>query len=227
MSKVGLLVIATNKYISFVQPLLMSADYWFLKNHDVTYFIFTNRDISSIKSNRKIVKIDTKHNVWPWMTLGRYKIFDNSKEKLSEMDYLYYCDADMLFAGNVGDEILDDRVATQHPGHYGRRGTPETNTNSLACVHEHEDMQYFAGGFNGGKSSVFLEMSKKLSDNIDDDFSRNIIAVWHDESHINRYLIDNPPTKILNPSYCYPESWNIPFEKRLLALDKNNLEIRN
>jgi histo-blood group ABO system transferase len=88
-------------------------------------------------------------------------------------------------------------------------------------------MQYFAGGFNGGTSLEYLKMAKKISENIIDDFNRGFIAIWHDESHLNRYFIDNPPTKILNPSYCYPENWNIPFERKLLALDKNHSEIRS
>ena len=33
-------------------------------------------------------------------------------------------------------------------------------------------------------------------------------------------------TVILDPSYCYPESWDLPFPKRLLALDKHHEEIR-
>jgi len=41
---------------------------------------------------------------------------------------------------------------------------------------------------------------------------------------MNRYFIDNKPTKILDPSYCYPESWSIPFGRRLLALVKDNVE---
>jgi hypothetical protein len=44
---------------------------------------------------------------------------------------------------------------------------------------------------------------------------------------MNRYFIDNQPTKILDPSYCYPESWNIPFNKKLLALDKNHSDVRS
>lgn len=224
--KVGLLVICTNKYIRFLQPLIEGADKYFLPNQEVTYFVFTDRPIE-IESSRQIVRIETEHKPWPWMTLGRYKIFQNSKDLLQEMDYLYYCDADMKFVSEVGDEILENRVATQHPGYYGRRGTPEVNPQSLACVYPDEHMEYFAGGFNGGTSEEYLKMARILSTNIDIDYSRDLIAIWHDESHLNRYFIDYPPTKILNPSYCYPESWDIPFEKKLLALDKTHSEIRN
>jgi histo-blood group ABO system transferase len=67
-------------------------------------------------------------------------------------------------------------------------------------------MQYFAGGFNGGSKHEYLKMSKELSDNIDEDFNNGIIAVWHDESHMNRYFINNPPTKILGVEYCTPSN---------------------
>lgn len=226
MKNVGLLIIATNKYISFLKNLLESADKFFLKNQNVTYFVFTDQDIK-IDSTRNIVFVKTEHKQWPWMTLGRYKIFDTNKDTLSKMDYLYYCDSDMLFVDDVGDEILCERVATQHPCLYGTRGTPETNPNSLACVHPHENMQYFAGGFNGGSSYEYLKMANIISNNIDIDYNNGIIAVWHDESHMNRYFIDNPPTKILTPSYCYAEDIPAPYHPRLLALKKNHYEMRN
>lgn len=225
--KIGLLIIATNKYTQFLHSLIESADNFFFKESDVdvTYFIFTNKEIQ-INSSRNIEFINVEHKEWPWMTLGRYQIFSESSDILSKMDYLYYCDADMKFEGEVGNEIISDRVATQHPGYYGKRGTPEERYESLAYVSKNEDMQYFAGGFNGGSSKEFLKMSKIISENINIDYSNGIIAIWHDESHMNRYFIDNKPTKILTPSYCYGESMNIPFERKLIALDKNHEEIR-
>jgi histo-blood group ABO system transferase len=225
-NKIGLLIIATNKYIRFLDDLISSADKFFCRNEEVTYFIFTDKDIN-IVSNRNIKFTKINHKEWPFMTLERYKIFDNNKEFLSEMDYLFYCDADMRFVNYVSEEILGERVGTMHPAFIGNKGTVETNPNSLAYVCEQEGLQYFAGGFNGGTSYEYLKMANKISKNIQKDLNNNIIAIWHDESHLNRYFIDNPPTIILNPSYCYPESWNIPFTKKLLALDKNHQEIRN
>lgn len=220
--KVGLLIIATNKYIEFLQPLITSADKWFLNGQEVTYFVFTNQNIE-IETNRKVIMTHVEHKSWPWMTLGRYHIFSNNKDLFSDIDYLYYCDADMLFVGEVGNEILGDLVATQHHGFFEKRGTPETNPKSLACVYPNENMQYFCGGFNGGSCKEYLKMSEQISHNIDIDFKNDIIAIWHDESHINRYFIDNRPTKILSPSYCYHQAvTHSPFERKILALTKNN-----
>ena len=227
-AKVGLLIIATNKYQKFLQPLIDSADKFFLSsNLSVDYFIFTD-SLCDIRNSKRVVNfILTKHEPWPWMTLGRYHIFNKNKPQLSKRDYLFYCDADMLFCDHVGTEILSDLVATQHPGYYGSRGTPETNPDSSAYVSESEPMQYFAGGFNGGTSSSFLSMASTISNNINKDLDKKYTAIWHDESHLNRYMIDNQPTQILDPGYCFGESIRPPFRPRLIALDKNHNEIRN
>lgn len=229
--KIGLLIIATNKYVEFLSPLIQSADKFFLQGHDVTYFIFSNLKVN-IASNRNIVQIHTEHKEWPWMTLGRYKIFSQNNEQLSKMDYLYYCDVDMRFVDYAGDEILGERVGTVHPGFYHNPNSSnvalEKRPESLAYLPPNTIKNYYAGGFNGGISSEFLKMSSIISNNIDIDLSKhNIIAEWHDESHMNNYFFKTPPTVHLSPSYCYPESWSLPFKKILLALDKNHNEIRS
>jgi histo-blood group ABO system transferase len=232
MNKIGLLIICTNKYLSFLENLIKSADNNFLKNQDVTYFVFTNKDVN-VESKRNIITIPVEHKEWPWMTLGRYKIFSENSDSLSEMDYLFYCDVDMLFVNEIGDEILGDLVGTLHHGYYGvsksgLSGTIESNQNSLAYINPESIERYFAGGFNGGKSDRFLTMAKVLSSNIETDFNNGIIAVWHDETHLNKYFVDNKPEIILSPSYCYYEnSGDNRFEQKLVALIKKHDEIRN
>lgn len=225
-AQIGLLIMATGKYTYFVPPLIKSAEKHFCTNHDVTYFIFTDGQIESIPSAH-IITIYEKRLGWPFDSMMRYHVYAKHKDLLSAQDYLFACDADMLFVDKVGDEILGKRVATQHPGFIGKRGSYETNVLSTACVLPHEGEHYFAGGFYGGSTVDFFKILDTNIRNIDDDYSRGLIAVWHDESHWNRYCIDNPPTVILNPAYCYPESWNLPYPKKLLALDKNHQEFRN
>lgn len=231
---IGLLVIATKKYINFIPPLFESADKFFLKNKNVTYFLFTDHE-GPVVGPRPCVQFNVPHKPWPWMTLERYKIFTQHQDDLKKMDFLYYCDADMLFAGEVGDEILGDRVATDHPGCllFNPRGNPESNPESTACIGEDEEIPgiYKCGGFNGGSSEEFLKMSNTLSHNIDKDLEKNIIAEWHDESHFNRYMIDHPPTLVLPPSYCFAQCYTSQlleygFTPKLIALDKNHDEIR-
>ncbi len=217
--KVGLLIVATGKYIEFVEPLLDSADKYFCPDHEVTYFIFTDGELPE-RSNVKMLY--QKRLGWPLDTLMRLSIYYQHRDALQDMDYIFATDADMRFVDIVEDEILSDRVATQHPGFVGRRGSYEKRSISTSYVAPKEGRTYFAGGFNGGSKDEFLKMARTITENIQKDLQIGIIAVWHDESHINRYFIDNPPTCILSPSYCYPESWKLPYERRLLALDKNH-----
>lgn len=220
---IGLLVVATGKYIQFVPPLIDSAKKHFCTNHDVNFFVFTDQELASMKH---VTRVEQARMGWPYDTMNRYHVYYKNKELFSSMDYLFALDADMLFVADVGDEILGELVATLHPGFIGKRGSYETNRKSRAFVRSNEGTYYFAGGFYGGlKESVFKVFETNIQ-NIDRDLQRGIIAVWHDESHWNRYCIDHPPTVILNPSYCYPESWDLPYPKKLLALDKNHREFQ-
>jgi len=221
--KVGLCIVATGRYYTFAQQLIVSARKHFCKNHNVTYFVFTDGPIMQAPD---VVKIYQKRLGWPYDTLMRDVIYDQYKEKLGQMDYLFATDADMLFVANVGDEVLTSLVATQHPGYIGHRGTYERNQISTAYVRDNEGTYYFAGGFYGGTSQEFLKMVAVITDNIKKDLEKDFIAVWHDESHKNRYFIDNPPTLVLSPSYCYPENWKLPYHKKLLALDKDHAKLR-
>lgn len=220
---IGLLVVATGKYVSFIPPLIQSADQFFCKEHRVTFFIFTD---SALQSADHIVPIYQERLGWPYDTMMRYHIYHHNRAYFEEQDYLFACDADMLFAGEVGNEILGERVATIHPGFVNQRGSYETNPMSLACVYPNEGKYYYAGGFYGGSKEEMMNIAKTNAQKIDQDLQNGMIAVWHDESHWNRYCIDHPPTVILSPSYCYPESWHLPYEKKILALDKNHSEFR-
>ena len=233
--KICILNIATNKYIQFVEQLLNSVEENFLNGHEISALVFTNHEVEEISENVKISQIE--HEPWPIPTLKRYHYFVKEKEYISQFDYCFYMDVDMRIEDKVGDEVLGDLVATQHPGFWFK--TPdqfsyERRSQSTAYVPYGEGKMYYAGGFNGGKPEHFLKMSQTIVENVEKDFEHNVIALWHDESHMNRYLIDNPPTLELTPSYCYPEAvrfntagWNVPFDPKIVALEKNHSQFRS
>ena len=233
--KICILNIATNKYIKFVEQLLDSIEENFLNGHDISALVFTNHEIEETSNNVKISQIE--HEPWPIPTLKRYHYFIKEKEYISQFDYCFYMDVDMRIVDKVGEEIFGDLVATQHPGFWWKNNNQfsyERRPQSTAYIPYGEGKMYYAGGFNGGKPEHFLKMSQQIVDNVEKDFKNGIIAVWHDESHMNRYLLDNPPTLELTPSYCFPEAvdynpqgWNVPFERKILALEKNYAEVRS
>ncbi|HKJ23773.1 MAG TPA: hypothetical protein VKB65_03060 [Myxococcota bacterium] len=106
-----------------------------------------------------------------------------------------------------------------------RRGAYETRPESTACVARHEGRVYLMGGFYGGRTAAFLAMAERIRADVDRDAARGITAVWHDESHLNRYLIDHPP-RVLTPSHGFPEGWDLPFPPRIVLLDKDHAAMR-
>lgn len=231
--KIGLINIATNRYMEFAENLYNSADKFFLSNegYEVHYFLFTNLP-GKIKRDNLIVT-NQEHYPWPGMTLRRYEIFCKNEDILSDMDYLYYCDIDMLFEGYIGNEIIGESVGTIHPGFWNAPVhimSYDRNPLSKAYVPFTEGKRYYAGGFNGGTSNNFLKMADTIYRNIEEDQKIGYVAQWHDESHLNRYFIDNPPEITLDPSYCFPKDavWaqNHPYResRKLCALEKNHSE---
>jgi len=232
--KIGLCVTATNKYIKFVTPLLRTARILFLKDHEVHFFIFTDQKFN-FDPRTNVIKVP--HTPWPFSTMMRFAFYLENREALNDMDYLYACDADMLFMAKVSEEIISERVGVLHPFFWNdqEKGKLQYDKNpiSKAFVNDNEGSHYFAGGFYGGKKEEFFKLLETVVNNIYQDLKLNYVAKWHDESHLNRYFIDNPPTKVLESSYCYPQFFfNHPqkdfnFKRILVALNKNHHEFQN
>lgn len=213
--RIGLIVIATNRYIEFVPNLISSVKQNFLKNHEVEIFLFTNQTFVD-----DVTIIQTDHKPWPWMTLGRYHLIKTLK-KYPKKDYYYYIDADMLVIDEVGEEIFGNRVAAIHGKFKKKPGNFDRNPLSLAYVPIEITNPYFCGGFQGG--SNYLEDAEELAIRIDNDFNNGVIAAWHDESHWNRFCLDYAPDIILPHHYCSQKE----KDAKILIVKKDTLAIRS
>ena len=230
--KILILTIATNKYIQFVERLYDNIEDNFLNGHEIQGLLFTDHEVET-SDNIKVSQIE--HEDWPMPTLKRYNYFVKEKDYISKFDYCFYFDVDMGIVSSVGDEVLSDLVATMHPyqSFYPKeQRTYDRNSKSLAYVPiGGEGEQYYAGGFNGGSTKRFLEMAEVLADRVTKDLENGVIALWHDESQMNRYLIDNPPTLSLTPSYCFAEEQmqnsDYPYKAKIIALKKDHNELRS
>lgn len=195
-----LVVIATgDKYRQHAKKFIASAKQFFVP-HDVVLFTDNPSEFDMP------IKIQRENFGYPRATLMRYHAMCEVQETLSKYDYIFYSDADMLFVVPVAeDEVFSDGItATEHPGYVGQPGTPENRELSRAYLPAVRT--YFCGGFNGGTSAAFLQMAETIKQNVDIDDANGIVAIWHDESHLNRYLYDHPPARVLTPSFCYPQS---------------------
>lgn len=240
---VNLLLIATNKYTRFLKPLIDSCEKYFLKDCRVNYFVFTDRmsevsQLISLPPGENSINIcNVEHKPWPYATLHRFTFFRQYIDMLQKADYSFYMDVDCLVTSPINSDILSERTAVQHCGYVEERGTYEERKESCAYVGPNEGTVYYGGGFWGFSTAEFKVFLDKCIDMLNKDHANGIVPVWHDESILNRYLIDNPPIKTLTPSYHYPENHDHIYGKwkakgklyscKILLLSKNHEELRS
>lgn len=225
--KIGILYICTGKYDRFFRDFYESAEKFFLSQAEKTYYVWTDSN-DAIFNNKNVVKIHQDKLGWPYDTMMRFKMFDGAKELLKNEDYVFFLNANMKFLAPVDEEILPKEndnylAAVLHATFYGTgiRGTFENRSESTACITDAENPSYFQGCFFGGRTPEFLEMNETCKVNVEKDLENKLIAIWHDESHMNKYFSQKIPKK-LHPGYAYPEMLNLHYPKFILQLEKRN-----
>ena len=88
----------------------------------------------------------------------------------------------------------------------GGIGSWEENTDSLSFVPRRKRGFYVCGATWLGKKQAILDLCHVLSERTYNDLSRNKIARFHDESHLNWYAA-NHEVKLLSPEYCYEKTY--------------------
>lgn len=233
--RIGILYICTGKYDIFWENFYLSAERYFMQKPDMTreYYVFTDSvSLFGERENLHIHKIEQKNLGWPNNTLKRFHIFLHIKERLlQETDFLFFCNANLSFQLPVNEEILppfnsNGLVGTLHPGFYNVSNidfTYERNPQSTAYIAKGSGEHYYAGGFSGGRTEAYIQLCETIKAQVDRDETNNLVAIWHDESHINRYFLNYPPMT-LSPAYLYPEGWTLPFDEKIMIRDKNKKE---
>lgn len=228
--KIAILYICTGKYNQFFDGFYKSCETYFMKGlADVEYFVFTDDMGLSQEQNVHLVKKECEG--FPKDSLFRFDMFLQVKKELETFDYIYFLNSNAEFRDYVGKEILPDDSGLVAALWIARKRQPswmlpyERNKKSTAYIAPHQSpYQYFMGGINGGTSLAYMEMIETLAKNIRKDYDNGIVAIVHDESHINKYLRTNR-CKILGDEYCYPEEWvKDGFRPKMVFRDKVKLD---
>ncbi len=226
MTKIAILYICTGRYAQFFDGFYESAEKYLLQGMEKRYFVFTDQEQLTKAENVELLIRPCRG--FPEDSLLRFDRFLEIREQLEEYDYTFFFNANMRFVGPVGEELLEDRLtAVLHPGYYDKpvwRYPYERNKQSKAYIPANEDnYHYYMGSLNGGKTEDYLSLIETCSKQIHDDLEKGIIACYHDESHLNHYLRHHH-CKPLSPSYAYIEGKDLPFEPKILLLDKTKID---
>lgn len=207
--KVAVLYIAIGRYIVFWDNFYKEMEKNFLPDAAVTYFVWTDDKTKSFPKN--VVKIKQENLGWPKNTLMRFQMFESQKERLKEYDYIYFMNANMMPVDKIGSEIFpsenQELMVITHPGYYKKSKDTfpyDRNKDTEAYIPRGQGNMYAMGGFNGGTGPAFVKLIEKLNTAIKKDKEKGVMPVWHDESYLNKYILDKNPL-VLSPSYGYPE----------------------
>ena len=192
----ALIVMATGQYNPYIHELLASRRQHFPSH----VYLFTDQH----HDEPNLTSIYIRDHGWPMIPLLRFEAITGCAELYRE-PYLFMIDAETRFERQVTASSPLVAVLHRNIMRFRDAYNYEDRAESTAYVAPGEGEKHFACGFVGGQRDEFLRMAEKIAHNIRADIDRGIRARWGDESHLNRYLIDNRPTLVLPPSYMCPE----------------------
>lgn len=224
--KIAILYICTGRYAQFFDGFYESAEKFLLPGMEKRYFVFTDQEQLTTAENVELLIRPCRG--FPEDSLFRFDRFLEIKDKLKDYDYTFFFNANMRFVAPVGEELLEERLtAVLHPGYYDKpawRYPYERNKQSKAYIPAHEgNYHYYMGSLNGGRTADYLALAETCSRHIHEDWDKGIVACYHDESHLNHYLREHN-CKPLSPAYAYIEGKDLPFEPKILLIDKTRLD---
>lgn len=225
---IGILYICTGPYVLFWKDFYELFEKNFLPSYEKRYYVFTDAEEIFAENNLNVKKIAIEPMPWPLITLFRFSTFLKIEDELNKCDYLMFSNANMICNEIITPEEFLPRKnevlsVTSHPGYYGKSVIEfpyERRKSSTAYIPWNCGKNYVIGAMFCGTSDAFIKMSKTLKHNIEEDLKKNIIAKWHDESQLNRYIVNKPDVRILEPMYCYPCGMEVSYPKKIYAVSK-------
>ena len=213
--KIGFVTYATGPYNAFVRDLWASIQEHAFTRHDVHLFVFTD-NTESYDGQKNVHTLLQKRVGWPFDSLGRHFLFLDHIDWFSGVDYIFSVDSDAVVVGTLDESMLGERVACLNAWYFGlqrrdytyeTRLTPAGTRLSKGYIDASEGQCYFAGGMFGGSVRGFREILEGTVRLARSDLNArpSRVAIWHDESYLNRVFLDAPPTVVLAPNYMYPE----------------------
>lgn len=236
---IGLTVFALGKYLDkYLEKFLASADKYFMPGHKVIYYVMVDNHsklpyIEYGTSRFLKPRVVAKEARWQDVSMMRMKTLADMLQDFikDEVDYVFCMDVDMDFRAPYGVETLGELVAQAQAWFMNSPNTEftyERRPESKAYIEMGQGDFYYHAAVFGGTPSQVLDLVRSCYAGIMEDKKNNIEAVWHDESHLNKYFLEHKPTLILSPEYCWDYKIHTEMEHVKLAWAmKDYAEVRD
>jgi len=222
---IGIIILANGPYKIFIDTLIDSVREKFILNRKKQFFIITDGEFNNQHSDDCKVYYKERKG-WPLDCLLRSEYVLEIKDDLVDCEYSYFMGASLFINSEINEEemIPDESglIAVEHTAFVHRNTntyTYDRNPNSTANIPFGEGTVYYQAVLWGGLTESLLKMSEIVAFNTKIDIDNGVEALWLDESHVNRYFVNNPP-KTLPTIYAWPEIYPIIETPKIIQLEK-------
>lgn len=203
------------------------------------YYLFTDQpgEVPEVKmgeNHHLTVRSVPSMDRWQDISMGRMEILEKliKNELASEADYIFCLDVDAKFYGRWGVESLGRLVGVLHPWFFDYprdQFTYERRPESQAFIPAGEGDYYYTAAAFGGSLADVHHLTKTCREQLNIDAANSIEAIWHEESHLNKYFLYNKPSKLLSPEYLWRDISISAAQVKIIRFShvaKNNAEVR-
>lgn len=230
MANIGVICIVTGVYNCFWDGFYESLNANFCTKSHKNFYLFTD-SVELMQSNLpdNVSARLISDRGWVLNVMLRSEMFLSIEDELLKNDFVFNLNSNYRVVAPIHDEeLLPDQsydwLCALCFDFYTRRDsdtfTYDRNPNTQAYIPYGSGKYYFQGGFYGGRTAEFLEMSRQIKAMTDIDIAKKLIPRFHDESYVNRYLIDRNP-KVIGTQYATAEQWNPDESVKGILLDKD------
>lgn len=200
--KIGIVILATNAYFVLGVRFIKKFMHHYHGESRIKFYFFSDEDPTNYLSNNvEFAYFNQSHTNWVTATNSKFKNVVDIKEQLrSEVDYVYYFDADTGVSRSFTEEwFLGDLVGGEH---YGNRSFLANGQgfdrnpigHSYVPLDSPLPYTYHYGAFFGGTTDNIINFCETLTQYQIEDQAKDYEPPVNDESYINAYFHFNPPT---------------------------------
>lgn len=230
MKNIAIICISTGVYNCFWDGFYKSINSNFCIESQKNFYFFTD-DVNLAQSDMpaNIFPQLIQDQGWVLNVMLRSEMFLSIEDKLRQNDFVFNLNSNYRAVAPIHDtELLPDAsngwlcglcfdfYLERQPNTF----TYDRNPDTQAYIPYGSGKHYFQGGFYGGRTDEFIEMSRQIKTMTDIDIARRLIPRFHDESYVNRYLLERT-SKVIGTKYATAEQWNPSADAKGVVLDKD------
>lgn len=227
--RIAIVYLAIGEYDVLWDEFYQSCEEYLFPDAGKQYFVFTDSKRFLAMNLPNVSCFFWKDNGWAMNALSKYDCMLSVREQLGVFDFLFYinanykvlepirCNEILATADNGYLSVLSfDFLGDRHPDTF----TYDRNPLCQAYIPYGKGTHYYQASFYGGRVSEMLALATWCATSTRIDLSNGLMALWHDESYLNKYLLGCHP-KVISMTYCKLEEFD--GASKAILRDKNKI----